>query len=116
MPVHGGRQEKDEFKDLLIDLFRRSGGHVKREPVGKDMRADLVVEHGDKKYLIECMRSSEGRRDRLVPLLSQAVLQAQAMARHFGEPYVPMAVVAAPRISDSVSDQIKQFATAMHPM
>jgi hypothetical protein len=86
-----------------------------REPVAEDMRAGLVVEYGDKKYLIECKRSSEGRRDRLVPLLSQAVLEAQAMARHFGESFVPMAVVAAPRISDAVSDQIKQFAQSYAP-
>jgi len=115
MPVHSERQEKDEFRDLLIDLFRRSGGHVVREPVAEDMRADLVVEYGDKKYLIECKRSSEGRRDRLVPLLSQAVLEAQAKARQFGEPFVPMAVVAAPRISDAVSDQVKQFAHSYAP-
>jgi hypothetical protein len=115
MPVHSERQEKDKFRDLLIDLFRRSGGHVVREPVAEDMRADLVVEYGDKKYLIECKRSSEGRRDRLVPLLSQAVLEAQAMARQYGKPFVPMAVVAAPRISDAVSDQIKQFAHSYAP-
>jgi hypothetical protein len=47
------------------------------------MRVDLVVEYGDKKYLIECKRSSEGRRDRLVPLLSQAVLEAQAKSAAF---------------------------------
>jgi Holliday junction resolvase len=89
MPVQSERQQKDEFRDLLIDLFRRSGGHVVREPVAEDMRADLVVEYGDKQYLIECKRSAEGRRDRLVPLSSQAVLQAQAKARHFGELLFP---------------------------
>src|ERR1039458_8907069 len=108
MPVHGenrSRQEKDELQDVLIDLFRRSGGRVVREPVAEDVRPDLVLEYGGKKYLIEFKRSSEGRRDRLVPLLSQAVLQAQAMARHCGKPFVPMAVVAAPRISDSRSEE-----------
>jgi HJR/Mrr/RecB family endonuclease len=87
MPVQIRRQENDEFKDLLIDLFRRSGGHVVREPIAEDMRADLIAEYRDKKYLIECKRSSEGRRDRLVPILSQAVLQAQAKARHFAVCY-----------------------------
>jgi hypothetical protein len=118
MPVPSesrSRKEKDELHEILIDLFRRSGGRVAREPVEGDLRPDLVVDYGDKKFLIECKRSSEGRRDRLVPLLSQAVLQAQAMARHRGKPFVPMAVVAAPRISASICDQIKQFAQSYAP-
>ena len=115
MAIHNrpGRREA-EFEYLLADLFRRAGWHVVRQPEGKsaDMRPDLVVDAGDKKYVIELKRSAEGRRDRLIPLLSQAILQAQAAARQFSESVVPVAVVAAAHIPDSVAEQVKQF--AMH--
>src|SRR5208337_4410406 len=68
-----------------------------------------------KKYVIELKTSAEGRRDRLVPLLSQAILQAQAVARQFPEPAVPVAVVAAPYIPDSVAEQVKEFARRYAP-
>ncbi len=110
-------QREAEFKYLLADLFRRAGWHVQRQPQPKsaDMRPDLVVDAGDKKYVIELKRSAEGRRDRLVPLLSQAILQAQAAARQFSEPVVPVAVVAAAHIPDSVAKQVQQFAMRHAP-
>ncbi|MGH9426156.1 MAG: restriction endonuclease, partial [Terriglobia bacterium] len=99
-----------EFEYLLADLFRRAGWQVVHQPSLADRRADLVVDAGDKKYVVELKRSAEGRRDRLIPLLSQAILQAQAVARRFPEPVIPVAVIAAPHIPDSVVEQIKDFA------
>src|SRR6266478_7160827 len=69
-----------EFESLLADLFRRAGWRV-REQSPADRPADLIVDSGDKKFIVELKQSAEGRRDRLVPLLSQAILQAQAAAR-----------------------------------
>jgi hypothetical protein len=65
--------------------------------------------------VVEIKRSSEGRRDRLVPLLSQAILQAQAAARLYSKSAIPLAVVASPHISDSVAAQVKEFALAHAP-
>jgi len=79
------------------------------------MQPDLVADAGGKKYVIELKVSSEGRRDRLIPLLSQAILQAQALARRFPEPAVPVAVVAAGRVPASVAERIKQFAERNAP-
>jgi hypothetical protein len=73
------------------------------------------VEGGGKRYLFEVMRSAEGRRDRLIPLLSQAILQARAAAHRFPEGAVPVAVVAAERIPPSVAEQVKQFAAQYAP-
>lgn len=103
-----GPPEKD-FESLLIDLFRRAGWRV-RQQHPSDSRADLIVDSRDKKFVVELKRSAEGRRDRLVPLLSQAILQAQAAARQFPESAVPVAVVASRRIPESVAEQVRQFA------
>jgi hypothetical protein len=41
-----GRSEIEANFEHNLALFRRSGGHVMREPVAEDMRAGLVVEYG----------------------------------------------------------------------
>jgi hypothetical protein len=79
------------------------------------MRADLVVDHGARKYVIEVKSASEGRRDRLIPLLSQAILEAQSFARQFPERAAPLAVVAARHVPASVADHIRQFAQRHAP-
>jgi hypothetical protein len=103
------RSQEREFEALLVDLFRRAGWNVQeRHPA--DGQADVIVASGGKKYVVELKRSAEGRRDRLVPLLSQAILQAQAAARNVSESAIPVAVVASPHVPDSVASQLKQFA------
>ena len=108
------RPQEKEFEALLLDLFRRAGWSIYDKPPA-DGQADVVAESGGKKYVIEVKRSAEGRRDRLVPLLSQAILQAQAAARHFSNSAIPVAVVASPHISDSVAAQVQQFALRHAP-
>ena len=101
--------QEREFEALLVELFRRAGWNVQeRQPA--DGQADVIVASGGKKYVIELKRSAEGRRDRLLPLLSQAILQAQAAARNVSDSAIPVAVVAAPHVPDSVASQLKQFA------
>ncbi len=103
-----------EFESLLVNLFRRAGWRVREQPsVGN--AADLIADSGDKKFIVELKRSAEGRRDRLVPLLSQAILQAQAAAQQFSESAVPVAVVASRHIPESVAEQVKQFAVSHAP-
>src|SRR5712672_2188455 len=101
-----GVQAGPEFERLVAEAFRKAGWRVRRHPAAGDMSADLVVDDGAKKYVIEVKSASEGRRDRLIPLLSQAILQAQAFARQFSERAAPLAVVAARRVPESVADHI----------
>ena len=61
----------------MAEVFRRGGWKVREEPDAGDGKPDLIAEHAGKKYIIEIKRSSEGRKDRLIPLVSQAILQAQ---------------------------------------
>ena len=104
-----------ELERLLADVFRRAHWRVRVRPPGGGLRPDMIVEGGGKRFLIEMKRSSEGRGDRLIPLLSQAILQAQAAVRQFQEPVVPLAVVAAERVPQSVAEQVKQFAAQFAP-
>jgi hypothetical protein len=104
-----------DFERLLADGFRLIRWRVRRQPRGADPRPDLIVEAGGKTYAIELKRSSEGRRDRLIPLLAQAVLEARAIARLLPGRAVPVAVVAAERVSPSVAEQVKRFGAQFAP-
>jgi hypothetical protein len=71
-----------QVESLVAEVIRRGGWKVREEPDAGDGKPDLFAEHGGKKYVIEIKRSSEGRKDRLIPLVSQAILQAREGARH----------------------------------
>jgi len=109
--AHSGR----EFEDLVANLFRQHGWRVKKEPMPADKGADIVAARGNLRYIIECKVASEGRPDRLVPLLSQAILQAQAYAQAFPEPAAPLAVVGAPVISPSAAKSLVSFLSQFAP-
>ncbi|MCC6264750.1 MAG: restriction endonuclease, partial [Bryobacterales bacterium] len=85
----------DDFERMVADAFRRLSWRVRHPRPGDGPQPDLIVEGGGRKYVVEIKRSSEGRRDRVIPLLSQAILEAQASARLFPEAVVPVAVVGA---------------------
>lgn len=103
------------FETIAADVFRKAGWRIRHAPSAGDLRADLLVEDGSKKYVVEVKSASEGRGDRLIPLLSQAILQAQALARELSGRVAPLAVVAAKRVPASVADQIKRFAERYAP-
>jgi len=109
--AHSGR----EFEDLVANLFRQHGWRVKKEPMPADKSADIVIARGNQRYIIECKVASEGRPDRLVPLLSQAILQARAYAQAFPEPAAPLAVVGAPAISPSAAKSLVSFLSQFAP-
>ncbi len=64
--------------------------------------ADLLVSRKDFRYVVELKVAPESRRDRLVPLLAQAILQARAIAHASPQPAAPLAVIAAPLVSPSI--------------
>lgn len=109
------RPKQAEFEVLIANVFRRAGWKVVRQASAQDQRVDLIADSGEKKYVIKVKKSSEGRRDRLIPLLSQAILQAQAFRKLLPEFAVPVGIVAADRIPDSVAEQLKAFAARYAP-
>jgi hypothetical protein len=110
----GARSERD-YLDLLAGLLRQHGWRVKKGPKFADKEVDLVVARDNHRYIIELKAASEGRPDRLVPLLSQAILQVRAYAQAFPESAVPLAVVAAPVISSSAANSLVSFLSHFAP-
>ncbi len=107
--------KKRDYLDLLASLFRKQGWRVRRKRSVADKEVGLVVVRGNERYIIELKAASEGRPDRLVPLLSQAILQARAYADIFPEPAAPLAVVAAPVISPSAANSLVSFVSRFAP-
>lgn len=110
-PAANERAEKAEV--ILAELFKSSGWQVKPHSVVRaGVRADFLVRRGQTAYIVEIKAASEGRSDRLIPLWSQAHLQALRAA---GDSHPSLAVVAAPRIAQSVADQVLKFAAEYAP-
>lgn len=113
MPIsesHPAHDRSAQFEALLAEILRRRGWRVHSQSRMADRQNDLIANHGRKKYVIELKVSSEGRRDRIIPLASQAILEVQLAAQQSGKEIIPVAVIAGDHISDSVADQVKQFA------
>ncbi len=94
---------------LLAAAFREAGWKVEREPAFGKVRPDLFVRRGKVAYVVEIKSASEARSDRVIPLLAQAILQAQAIARE-RSPAIPLAVIASPRIPDALAVKVHRFA------
>lgn len=100
-------------ENIVSEVFSSAGWRVLREPkLGGNARPDLAARRGKFAYAIEIKAAAEGRSDRLVPLWSQAWLQA---ARAADGEHRPLAVVAAPRISVSAAARVIDFAEKYAP-
>ena len=97
------------YEDLLAKLFQRAGWSVQRQAKDLDEGIDLVAQHGNQKYIVQIKASSEARRDRAVPLLSQAILEAQAAAQRIPGPAIPVAVLAVDHVSKSLAEHVQAF-------
>lgn len=106
---------EQDLERLVAEAFRRASWRVHRPRPGGAPQPDLIVEGGGSKYVVEIKRSSEGRRDRVIPLLSQAILEAQAFARQFPETVVPVAVVGAEHLPPAVVDSVQRYADRVAP-
>ncbi|HTV81239.1 MAG TPA: restriction endonuclease [Acidobacteriaceae bacterium] len=114
-PNSPGPRSEHDYLDLLAGLFRQHGWRVKKERSAVEKGVDLVIMRGDERYVVELKAASEGRPDRLVPLLSQAILQARTYAQALPEPAEPLAVVAAPAISPSAANSLVSFLSRFAP-
>ena len=104
------RHRHGQAEQLLVKAFEEAGWRIKRQP-GNRPGPDLLLRRPGVSYAAEIKVGVEGRSDRLVPLWSQACLQAARMA---GE-HMPLAVVAAPEIAPKVAEQILNFAREYAP-
>ncbi|MCC6537060.1 MAG: hypothetical protein IT162_05890 [Bryobacterales bacterium] len=106
---------EQDFDRLVADAFRRAPWRVHCPRPSSAPQPKLIVEGGGSKYIVEIKRSSEGRRDRVIQLLSQAILEAQALARQFPEAVVPVAVVGAQHVPPSLVDAVQRYADRVAP-
>ena len=100
-----------DYRPLLANIFRQRGWRVKQQSKG----AALSISRGSQRFLVELKAASEGRPDRLIPLLSQAILQARAFAQASPDSVVPIAVVAAPVILPKAADSLVRFLAEFAP-
>lgn len=100
---------------FLLDAFRRASWRVRRLTSGDSAQPAWIVENRQLKYAVEFKRSSEGRRDRIIPLLSQAILEGQANANRSSATQTPLAVVSAPHIAPSVAESALAFVQRVAP-
>jgi Holliday junction resolvase len=98
---------------LLTEAFRHAGWRA-REPAADSGKpgADLILERGKQRYVVELKVAAEGRSDRLIPLWSQAYLQA---LRATAGRRAPLVVVAAPHVNWRAAEQILAFAAEHAP-
>jgi len=94
--------------DHVAELLEKSGWDVEREPAYDKYGPDLLIRKGRHAYLVEVKALSESRPDRAIPLLSQAILQAQAYARK-SKMARPMAVIQVGNASPSLVKQVRAF-------
>jgi hypothetical protein len=103
-------REHSEFyqaciQTLLAEAFHQAGWRIEKEPRYGFGEAEFLVHKDDLMYIVETKRASGGRPDRLVPPISQAILQAQSAAREYGflvsplSRLAPRGCICSPRIS-----------------
>jgi hypothetical protein len=94
---------------IVASLFREEGWKVVEEPREKNLAPDFLVSGHGKIFVVKLKRASEGRKDRVIPLLSQAALEAAYHSRAIPGHPVPLAIVGANRIPNSIAEDAKQF-------
>jgi hypothetical protein len=97
----------------LGDALRTGGWLVEdRNDSSTQEKPPLLARRGEAQLAIEILTMAEGRGDRLIPLWSQAWLQAK---RHAPGGYHPVAVVAANRVSEKAANAVMSFITDIAP-
>lgn len=110
--LSAGIRPAQRGEGLVASLFASAGWKVHRPAEEEHRQPDLMVRRNAIVYAVEIKVASEGRSDRLIPLWSQACIQAARVARK-GE--APLAIVMAPRIAPKVAQQILDFAAENAP-
>jgi hypothetical protein len=114
MPSHQQKRVA-EFDNLLTKTLQKAGWHVKQSPQSADNGADIVARNGKNIYVFQLKALSESRKDRAIPLISQAILEAQRAAAQITGSATPVAVLASDHVSDSLSEHVKDFALRNAP-
>lgn len=114
MPAAGPIQNSESAAvSRIAELFRADDWKVEVEPWLDAARADLIVSKGPLRYVVEAKGAAEGRPDRVIALLSQAILQASRYAELGG--MRPLAVVRVGQASESLQKKVEAFQREFAP-
>ena len=108
-------QNEAQLGLIVRNLFREEGWKVLDQPCQAGGAPDLLVSKHGRKLVLEIKRAAEGRKDRVIPLLSQAVLEAVHYSRSFPGHPIPVGIIGANRIPDSVAKEAIQFVRERAP-
>jgi hypothetical protein len=111
---YSSKNRNENAEALVADLFDANGWDVYRSPGGGKKRPDLIVKKGALRFVVEIKALAEGRADRVIPLLSQAILQAQANALA-ADNAQPLAVIYVENASQSLARQVASFVEQYAP-
>lgn len=111
---HSSKSREESAEALVSQLFEANGWGIDRSPKHGRKHSDLMVQRGPQRFVVELKALAEGRADRVIPLLSQAILQAQANALDAGDAQ-PLAVVFVESASFSLSKQVGSFVEQYAP-
>lgn len=117
-PKQSANYRSDQAESLVGELFRAQGWQVDFPHGNPGKDPDIRVEQGHYAYAIEVKAPAESRADRVIPLLSQAVLQAQLQARisrHSFDEVQPLAVICLSHASSTLVEQIMGFSEKYAP-
>lgn len=113
-PLPSAKPRFQQAESLVAQLFESNGWEVQHAPKIGPNEVDLIVSRGPQVFVVEIKASSEGRSDRVIPLLSQAILQARSHARKVRKA-LPLAVVHVGSASPSLLNQISSFSQQFAP-
>jgi hypothetical protein len=89
-------------------IFRRAGWEITAHPRGALFTPDLLLSKSDISYVAEVKVSPEGRPDRLIALLAQAILQAEAYVADFPKAR-PLAIIWTRSVTASLIEKVEIF-------
>lgn len=95
-------------EQYVADFFRAHEWVVEvppHEPNG----AHLIIRRGKQRFVVEIKALSESRPDRVLPMLSMAILQARVAAEEFNNA-LPLAIVYVPDASPALAKHVDSFA------
>ncbi|GAA4017729.1 hypothetical protein [Actimicrobium antarcticum] len=108
LPSFPSRSRIDNANALVSELFTAHGWDVDRSAKDKKKRYDLLVRKKGQCLVVEIKSLAEGRADRVIPMLSQAILQAQSHALD-ADNAQPLAVIVVEHASQSLAKQLGDF-------
>lgn len=102
------RKNAVHVQQYVADFFRSNDWSVAVPPDGP-LSADLLIQRKKRRFAVQIKALAESRPDRVLPMLSMAILQAQAAAARSGNA-LPLAIILVPEASLSLARHVDLFA------